>query len=45
MCEDYRPINKHTHLNKYAMPSPKEIFDALNQAKVFNILDLRSNYH
>jgi hypothetical protein len=27
------------------MPLPKEIFDALKQAKVFNTLDLRSNYH
>jgi hypothetical protein len=27
------------------MPLPKETFDALGQAKVFNILDLRSGYH
>jgi hypothetical protein len=37
MCEDFHPINKRMHLNKYAMPLPKEIFDALVQAKVFNI--------
>jgi hypothetical protein len=45
MCGDYHPINKRMHLNKYAMPLLKEIFDALGQAKVFNTLDLRSSYH
>jgi hypothetical protein len=45
MCGDYHPINKHTHLYMYAMPLPKEIFDALGQAKVFNTLDLKSSYH
>jgi hypothetical protein len=29
MCGDYCPMNKHTCLNKYPMPLPKEIFDAL----------------
>jgi hypothetical protein len=28
MCGDYRPINKYKHLDKYAMPLSKEIFDA-----------------
>jgi hypothetical protein len=28
MCGDYHPVNKRTHLNKYAMPLTKEIFDA-----------------
>jgi hypothetical protein len=45
MCEDYCPVNKHRNLDKYAMPLPKEIFDALGQAKVFNTLDLRFSYH
>jgi hypothetical protein len=27
------------------MPLSEEIFNALGQAKVFNILDLKSNYH
>jgi hypothetical protein len=27
------------------MSLPEEIFDALGQVKVFNTLDLRSNYH
>jgi hypothetical protein len=45
VCGDYRPIKKRTHSGKYAMPLPEEIFDALGQAKVFNALDLRPNYH
>jgi hypothetical protein len=39
MCRDYHLVNKWTHLEKYAMPLLKEIFDALVQAKVFNTLD------
>jgi hypothetical protein len=38
-------VNKWTHLDKYAMPLLNEIFDALQQAKVFITLNLRSNYH
>ncbi len=44
-CEDYCPINKCTHLNKYAMFLLKEIFDALCHAKVLSILDLKYSYH
>jgi hypothetical protein len=45
MCGDYRPINKRMRLDKYAMPLPEEILDALGQAKIFSTLDLRSSYH
>jgi putative transposase len=45
MCGDYCLVNKWIHSDKYAMPLPKEIFDALGQAKVFSTLDLRSGYH
>jgi hypothetical protein len=38
-------MNKQTRSNIYAMPLPKEIFNALGQAKVFSNLDLRFNYH
>jgi hypothetical protein len=37
--------HKWTHSNKYVMPLPEEIFNALGQAKVFNTLDLKFNYH
>jgi hypothetical protein len=45
MYEDYWLMNKQTHLDKYAMPLPKEISNALGQGKVFNTLDLCFNYH
>jgi hypothetical protein len=45
MCGDYRLANKWTCLNKYVMPLLEEIYNAFGQAKVFNILDLRSSYH
>jgi hypothetical protein len=44
MCGDYYLVNKQTCSNKYAMPIPEEIFDALGQAKVLNTLDLRFGY-
>jgi len=45
MCGDYRPINNRMHLDKYAMPFLKEIFDALGHAKVFSTLNLKYGYH
>ncbi|CAM6090633.1 unnamed protein product [Calypogeia fissa] len=35
MCGDYRPINRITKSDKYAMPTPEEIFDAVGHARVF----------
>jgi hypothetical protein len=40
MCGDYRPINRQTKSNKYAMLTPEEIFDVVGHAKVFSTLDL-----
>jgi hypothetical protein len=45
MCGDYRRINKFTKSDCYAMPTPKENFEAIGHAKVFSTLDLRSGYH
>jgi len=44
MCGNYCPINRQTKSDKYAMPTPKEIFDVMGHAKVFNTL-LRTGYH
>jgi len=41
MCGDYYLVNKWTYSNKYAMPLPKEIFDAFKKAKVFSTLRLK----
>jgi hypothetical protein len=45
MCGDYRRINKFTKSYRYAMPIPKENFEAIGHAKVFNTKDLHSGYH
>jgi hypothetical protein len=45
MCGDYRPINRQTKSNKYAMLTPEEIFDVVGHARVFSTLDFRAGYH
>jgi hypothetical protein len=45
MCGDYRRINKFTKFDRYAIPTPKENFEAIGHAKVFSTLDLCSGYH
>ena len=45
MCGDYRPINRQMRADRYAMPTPEEIFDAIGHARVFSTLDLRAGYH
>jgi hypothetical protein len=44
MCGNYHPINRQAKSNKYAMPTPEEIFDVVGHAKVFITLDLRAGY-
>jgi hypothetical protein len=45
MCGDYRPVNRKTKSDRYPMPMPEELFDALGFARIFSTLDLRSGYH
>jgi putative transposase len=45
MCGDFRPINQQIKSDKYAMPTPEEIFDVVGHARVFNTLDFRAGYH
>jgi hypothetical protein len=45
MYGDYRRINKFTKSDRYAMPTPKENFEAIGHAKVFSTLDLHLGYH
>jgi hypothetical protein len=45
MCGDYCPINWQTKFDKYAMLTPKEIFDVVGHARVFSTLDFRVGYH
>ena len=44
MCGDYRPGNRKTKSDRYPMPIPEELFDAIGFFLVFTTLDLRSDY-
>jgi hypothetical protein len=44
MCGDYCLINRQTKSDKYAMPTPEEIFDVVGNVRVFSTLDLRAGY-
>ena len=41
----YRPLNKKTIKNKYALPNINELFEQLKGAQVFSKLDLYMGYH
>ena len=45
MCGDYRPVNRKTKLDRYPMPIPEELFDAIRFSRIFSTLDLKSGYH
>jgi hypothetical protein len=45
MCGDDPPINWHIKFDKYAMLTPKEIFDVVGHARVFSTLDFWARYH
>jgi putative transposase len=45
MCGDYCFINRQIKFDKYAMPTPKEIFDVVGYARVFSTFYLWAGYH
>jgi hypothetical protein len=42
---DFRQLNKVTVKNKYPLPMIDDLFDQLNDAKIFSKIDLNSGYH
>ncbi|KAA0032783.1 putative Retrotransposon protein [Cucumis melo var. makuwa] len=45
LCIDYRELNKVIVKNKYHFPRIDDLFDQLQGATVFSMIDLRSGYH
>ena len=45
MVVDYRALNEVSIKNKYPLPMINDLFDQLQGAKVFCMIDLRSGYH
>ncbi|KAL0551621.1 hypothetical protein IC582_010710 [Cucumis melo] len=45
LCIDYRELNKVTVKNRYPLPKIDDLFDQIQGATVFSIIDLRSGYH
>ena len=43
LCFDYRKLNRKTIPSKFPIPRPDEIFDELNNKKVFSVLDLKTS--
>jgi hypothetical protein len=44
LCVDYQPLNAVTIKNKYPLPRIDILFDQLDGARVFSMVDLRSGY-
>jgi hypothetical protein len=45
LCTYYRELNKVTIKNKYPLPRIDDLFDQLQDARVFSKIDLQSGYH
>ena len=44
ICIDYKALNSQIIKNRYALPRIDELLDRLHDAKIFNKLDLTSDY-
>ena len=45
MCVDYCKLNKVTFKKKYPLPRNDDLFNPLQGARYFSMIDLRSGYH
>jgi hypothetical protein len=44
-CNDFRPLNDATPLDRYPLPHPDDIFNQLGDAKYFSKIDLRAGFN
>ncbi|KAE8218640.1 hypothetical protein CF319_g7522 [Tilletia indica] len=44
-CNDYRPLNRVTEDNYYAMPTVDVIFDKLGKSRFFTVVDANKGYY
>jgi hypothetical protein len=45
VCVDLRPLNNRTTPDRYKMPHPDDIFQAIGKSNIFTHIDLRSGFH
>ena len=45
LCIDYRKLNRVMIKNRYPLPRIDDFFDQLKGARVYSIIDLRTDYH
>ena len=45
MCVDYHALNKQTIKNRFLVPQIEDIFDKLQGANYYSLIDLKSRYH
>ena len=44
-CNDFRPLNDVTPLDRYPLPHPDDIFNQLGDARFFSKIDLRAGFN
>ena len=44
-CNDFRPLNDVTPLDRYPLPHPDDIFNQLGDARYFSKIDLRAGFN
>ena len=44
-CNDFRPLNDETPLDKYPLPHPEDIFNQLGTSRFFSKMDLKAGFN
>ncbi len=45
MCQAYQKLNDITETDTYPLPRPKDLFDAIGQAKYFTVFDMTKGFY